>query len=135
MIKQKEKPYVIYFPCCLWFLCAYQRLLGFYRIVKFFNTRDMNGIIFQDSKVYVRCSAKFLFNPDPDQRSIPAIAEFEGGEKAYAAIDEIFSNEVIIRLGEYSTGDGIKVPEKIWRLRYDKTADDWKIVEGLSPQF
>jgi len=94
----------------------------------------MNGIIFQDNKVSVGCSAKFLFAPETYQRAIPVIAEFEGGEKAYAAIEEVFPSEVILRLGEYATVNGRKIPEKVWRLKYVEKEDVWKIVEKLHPK-
>lgn len=79
----------------------------------------MNGISFQESEVRVGSSAKFLFEPECNQRSIPTIADFQGGQKAYAVIEEAFLTEVVLRIGEY-IGDTQKVPEGIWRLRYHK---------------
>lgn len=105
----------------------------FYRIAKFFNAKNMNGIIFQDSKVYVGCSAKFLFKPNINERSVPAIAEFYGGEKAYAEIKELGGTQMILRIGEYLTADGARIPEKVWRLNYDKNSDTWSIVEKIKP--
>lgn len=94
----------------------------------------MNGIIFHDRTVRIGCSAKFLFKPETDQRAIPAIAEFEGGEKAYAAIEEVRHSEVILTLGEYLTADGVKIPEKRWRLKYVEKSGAWMIVEKLHPK-
>ncbi len=94
----------------------------------------MNGIIFQDRTVRVGCSAKFLFKLETDQRAIPAIAEFEGGEKAYAAIEEVLHSEVILTLGEYFTADGVRIPKKRWRLKYIEKSDAWTIVEKLHPK-
>ncbi|MDF2475458.1 MAG: hypothetical protein K0S24_941 [Sphingobacterium sp.] len=91
----------------------------------------MNGIIFKDSKVYVGCSAKFLFKPEIGQEATPAIAEFYGGVKAYAEIAKVLSSEVIIRLGEYVTANGIKIPEKMWRLVYEQENDSWNIMENI----
>ncbi|AZA84601.1 hypothetical protein H3Z85_00945 [Chryseobacterium indologenes] len=88
----------------------------------------MNGIIFQHNKAHIGCSAKFMFIPEPGQRSIPAIAEFQGGEKAYAVIEEVNALEVVLRIGEYLDAKGLKVPEKVWRMRYDKDNDQWQIV-------
>ncbi len=91
----------------------------------------MNGIIFQDSKAYVGCSAKFLFKPDINERSVPAIAEFHGGEKAYAEIEELVGTQMILRIGEYLLAGEARIPEKIWRLKYDKNSDTWSIVEKI----
>lgn len=76
-------------------------------------------------------SAKFLFKPDCNQRFIPAIADFKGGQKAYATIEQAFLTKVVLRIGEYISEDQQKVPENKWLLRYYKKSNIWKIVEQL----
>lgn len=91
----------------------------------------MNGLIFDDVTIQIGGSAQFLFDPEIGQKSVPAIIEFRGGEKAYAEISEVYVNRVVIKVGEYSAGPEEKLSGGSWFLQYNKKNDNWRIVKKL----
>ena len=91
----------------------------------------MNKISFQDTHVYPGCLAIFHFHVDPNQTTLSALAEFSDDVIAQAEVEQVNPEEMLIHIESYMTAHGTHIPEKTWRLQYDKDQDIWKVIKKI----
>ncbi|MFT3750232.1 MAG: hypothetical protein QM768_18085 [Agriterribacter sp.] len=90
----------------------------------------MNRISFHDTHVYPGCSAIIFFRIASDGTTVPVSVEFSDGSNATAEVEQVYPDEMLIRIDAYATARGTSIPGKTWRLRYDKSLDLWKVAVG-----
>lgn len=91
----------------------------------------MNRISFHDTHVYPGCSAVVFFKIASDGTTMPVSVEFSDGSIATAEVEQVRPDEMLIRIDAYTTERGTRIPEKTWRLRYDKGWDLWKVAARM----
>lgn len=91
----------------------------------------MHTISFHDTHVYPGCLATIPGKVTTDGTSVTALAEFSDGATASAELERLSQDEVFIRIDAYTTARRTHIPEKAWRLRYDKVPDIWNVIAKI----
>jgi len=91
----------------------------------------MNKINFLDSHIYKGCLVVLSFTVMPGKNFFLALAEFNDGSVIDAEVEQIDPEELIIHIDLYTTKRGTDIPDKNWRMKYNRSEEIWKVTERL----
>lgn len=91
----------------------------------------MNKINFLDSHIYKGCPAVLSFKVMSGKNFFLALAEFNDGSVTDAEVEQINPEELIISIDRYTTKRRTDIPDKNWRMKYNRSEEIWKVTERL----